>query len=477
MKSYLAPFLLLAFFSVPVFSQNDLRRDSVPPTNMVFMVVDEEASFPGGSRGIERFLRKNFVYPEEAWGKAQTGPLRFYVRQDGVACGLQQGSMSPELYRELRRVFGLMPLWTPATVSGRPVNSAVSMDMLLYDAGSGLPFHIVEAMKEVHGYLDTGRKYRHGADAEEASKAIAGLEDIVAYAAENVEAATALARWEMALGRKTEAVGTAGKCARTYHSNRGRMQADAIVAGLQGTTVYDGRKDICAAMTCALLCAAAEDRRSEKAFRRTLDIIDGRIRLQDVNTPDNRPVNGEYRKLMEEKLALVMRPGTGGVALNEEDRHEIAEARTYGGMMRVIDKKVNDGKISNARVLQITRQMEDIKSLYGKEPEMGKDSLNLYGLRALTLYLSQGIEAQRQYMDSLSGQSKELKKYFEKMSENMRKHEAELSDRAAVIRSLACFAPINEEGDSKEEKKRRAKEFYRYRDAVKETYPLEWLWK
>ena len=51
-----------------------------------------------------------------------------------------------------------------------------------------------------------------------------------------------------------------------------------------------------------------------------------------------------------------------------------------------------------------------------------------------------------------------------------------LDNRRAVIRCLAEYAPIVEEGESKVERKQRAQEFYRYRNAVKSVYPLEWLW-
>ena len=127
----------------------------------------------------------------------------------------------------------------------------------------------------------------------------------------------------------------------------------------------------------------------------------------------------------------------------------------------VIDQKVKEGKINNARIQQIDTQMGDIEKKYDPYARLNnKDMLNLYGLYALTLYLSEGMDAQQQYMDSLSLQSKKLKSYFKKMSKKMEKHQAELSDREAVIRSLACLAPINQKDETPSERKQKAKEFF-----------------
>ena len=487
-------------FIVSAFSQDELNRDSVPPAYSIFTTAEELPYFPGGMNRLNAFFRKHFVFPAEAWKNGKrAGVMQFVVRADGVACGLVQGNMHPALYEELKRVFRIMPLWYPATMGGRPVNVIYSIDMPLYDyKNTKLPFHVLDLMKK--NRMEENKEYNNGLDAEATMRMTKAGQFIVETTPENVMVASPLSRLLGAQGLWNEAVSVADSCARRYKMKldikntpfsadeytgndefiRTAMEA-ANRAINKGEGVvnydYDGRLDIHAALTYALVCdAAGRDSLRTEAYAYALDVIDGRIKQQDVKTSQKRPANGEYRNLMKEKLALVMRPGTGGVDLREEDRQDIVEAHTYGDIMDVIDRKIKEGKISNARVLQITGQLNELDRVQ-KIYDMGKDSLNLYGLRALTLYLHQGMDAQRQYMDSLSGQSKELKEYFSKMSENMRKHEAELSDRAAVIRSLACFAPINEEDDSKEEKKRRAKEFYRYRDAVKETYPLEWLWK
>ena len=502
---------LFLSLALPAFAQDDWKRDSIPPE--IYTSADYIPEYPGGWEALDAFFKRNFVYPAKAWREEErhgNGVLRFIVRADGVACGLQQDGMHPALYAELNRVFHLMPRWKPATKDGKPVDVGYNLSsatLALYDQlGTELPFHIVSAMKGLKRYTDENKRYDSGLDAEDLGEVTAKAAYIAGMAPENVELVSPLTRLLAAQGDMNRAMAMADTCARIYHAKDYDITADTMSITKddidketdkrtqlykalsyyftreekEGRIIkggYDGKDDMHAALTYAWICdAAVGGQRADSAYRHVLEVIDGRIEHQDVRIPARYRENGEYKNLMKEKLALVMKPGTGGVDLREEDRHEIMESYNYNDAMRVIDRKIKEGKINNARILQITKQLSEIRRSMN-DHRMGKDSLNLYGLRALTLYLHQGMDAQRRYMDSVSGQSKELKEYFGKMSKNMQKHEAELSDRAAVLHCLACFAPINEEGDSKEEKKRRAKEFYRYRDAVKEVYPLEWLWK
>ena len=503
-------FIVGLFLPILAFAQDDWKRDSIPPE--IYTNADYIPEYPGGWEALDAFFKRNFVYPAKAWREEErhgNGVLRFIVRADGVACGLQQDGMHPALYAELNRVFHLMPRWKPATKDGKPVDVGYNLSsatLALYDQlGTELPFHIVSAMKGLKRYTDENKRYDGGLDAEDLGEVTAKAAYIAGMAPENVELVSPLTRLLAAQGDMNRAMAMADTCARIYHAKDYNMEVDTTSVTMDDVEketdertqlykfltyyftrnqaegrmlkAYDGKDDMHAALTYAWICDAADDgQRADSAYRHALEVIDGRIVEQDVRMPSKYQENEKYLNLMKEKLALTMNPRTGGVQLLESDRHDIEETHTYQDAMRVIDRKIKEGKISNARILQITKQLSEIRRSMN-DHRMGKDSLNLYGLRALTLYLSQGMDAQLQYMDSLSGQSKELKEYFGKMSENMREHKAELSNRTAVIRSLACFAPINEEGDSKEEKKRRANEFYRYRDAVKEVYPLEWLWK
>ena len=479
-------FTFLALFLVnPLQAQDDWKRDSVPPSKVIYTKADENPLFPGGSAGFSRFMRENYVCPREVY-KVQTvkgkEPLRFVVRKDGVACGLQQGDMPDVLYKEWLRLFHLMPRWMPAKVNGRPVDMACEFYVHMSETSdSGLPYHLDPIWKDVRKEVEYGTVYKKGMERAEADSLIAKLSSIASYEPGHVGSSTALAGLLASEGQVYKSVLVAKACAESYHKDVENtlmdLKFDKSMAALFVGNGFDCRDDLRASLSYLSACEyAGDDTLVRKAYAFVSDVIN---LVMDFKYIDKKATwsNEEYRRLMREKIYIALHERNTSVNLDDADRKEIMEGRTLIGMTRVIDKEIAQGNISNARILQITKELKELEKRAIFRDSMGKDSLNLYGQRALTLYLSQGMDAQRQYMDSLSGQSKELKKYFSKMSENIRKHEAELSDRAAVIRSLACFAPINEEGDSKEEKKRRAKEFYKYRDAVAAVYPLEWLWK
>ena len=82
-----------------------MNRDSVPPANTIVDQVDELPMYPGGYQALAAFFRKNFIYPAEAWQQSDKyeDVLRFVIRADGVACGLQKVHMHPALYEEVKR--------------------------------------------------------------------------------------------------------------------------------------------------------------------------------------------------------------------------------------------------------------------------------------------------------------------------------------------------------------------------------------
>lgn len=488
---------LLLLCAVQSFGQ-DLNRDSIPPANTIITDPDEMPEYPGDYYALNAFLRQHLVFPADAWraGEREPGALRFIIRADGVACGLRQSGMHPSLYRELKRVFALMPRWIPARKDGRPVNvdyTIPTAPIHLYDYwDTAMPYHVADAMQKIKRYTNENKDLRSGLTPEEAQMLCEQAEAIVHFTPENVAVASTLARLLMAQERQQEAIAVADTCTSRYQL-KARVLTDSDYEGYpeefarlfkameaEGnyfTPGYDGKDNIHAVLTFALVCSASGDNSLAcQAYRQVQEVITDRMIYQDISKPTQDHPNYMYRQLMNEKIYLAL--ASRGNTMGRSDIKDLMETYTYGDAMRVIDQKVKEGKINNARIQQIDIQMEDMEKSPSCYAHLGnKDMLNLYGLYALTLYLSEGPDAQRQYMDSLSQQSKKLKSYFKKMSKKMEKHRAELSDREAVIRSLACLAPINPKDETPSERKQKAKDFFRYRDAVKDVYPLEWLWK
>ena len=167
--------------------------------------------------------------------------------------------------------------------------------------------------------------------------------------------------------------------------------------------------------------------------------------------------------------------------LNSADRDNIYQHGWVSSKtMNEIDEAMKTGKLDSPRLRQINRQLKEIEEERKKNPPMGKDSLYLYGLRTMVIDLAKGQEAVNRYVDSVQqckSAGAELKSYLSELKEKRQEYASELEDREAVVRNLASYAPINKEGESKTERKQRATEFYKLRDAIKAVYPLEWLWK
>lgn len=152
MKHILSISIVALLLAVPMRGQ-DLNRDSVPVISM-YKHIDEMPEFPGGEEKLRWFVKKNLIYPIEAWNDTnykKNPPLHFIVRKDGVACGLQLQDAHPSLYKEWKRLFDMMPLWTPAKNKRVPFDVEHTLYDMSCDDKTNLPFHIVRLMKEISG--------------------------------------------------------------------------------------------------------------------------------------------------------------------------------------------------------------------------------------------------------------------------------------------------------------------------------------
>jgi protein TonB len=99
----------------------------------IFLVVEEQASFPGGGEAWGNFLRKNLKYPRQATRMDIDGRvfLSFVVDQSGkisdirVARGIGGGCDE-----EAVRVLENSPRWSPGMQRGRAVKSRMSLQIV-----------------------------------------------------------------------------------------------------------------------------------------------------------------------------------------------------------------------------------------------------------------------------------------------------------------------------------------------------------
>lgn len=494
MKSFLLICTTLLLMAVPLHSQ-DLNRDSVPNIHVYTKNIGEIPIFPGGRSGLQRFVAKHFVYPAEAWqdtsSQYSNDLLSFVVRRDGVACGLKGDKMHPAVYKEWQRLFSFMPLWEPATIRGMPVDVRMGKRVFLTSRHTGFPFSVDRMVKALGSTIDQNRNYRKGIVKESAESMAMRMREIVDITPENVEVASPLARLNVSLGRYDEAVDVAGKSlkgiTRLVEKMKKRKEEDPwfyAQPNLILPTNSDGQYYIDAALVYALVCdAAGLENETEEAYRHALDVIDERIYLKDVRKRNNRDNNNLYRSLAIEKRDLaVLNSRTSGNQLNRSEREDVYRHGWVGGEnMDKIDKAMKEGKVDNPRLRQISTHMKEIEeeSRY-RQRSIGKDSLYLYGLRAMVLELSGGQQAVEQYIEYIHQREdvgKKLKSYMAKLAEKRQQHAETLENREMIVHSLASLAPVSEEGTNRKERKQEAKEFYKYRDAMADVYPLEWLWK
>jgi len=89
--------------------------------NRTFTKVEIESGYPGGPTAWQRFLNRNFHYPEvDAQG---TVVVQFIVDKDGNVSEVEAISGPEELRPEAVRVIKKSGKWTPAIQNGRQVKS------------------------------------------------------------------------------------------------------------------------------------------------------------------------------------------------------------------------------------------------------------------------------------------------------------------------------------------------------------------
>ena len=88
-------------------------------------VAQVQPQFPGGEDSLKNFLKSNLVYPENAkqnhiQGRVYVG---FMVDRTGkIVKPRILSSASADLDAEALRVVGMMPLWTPGSAGGTPID-------------------------------------------------------------------------------------------------------------------------------------------------------------------------------------------------------------------------------------------------------------------------------------------------------------------------------------------------------------------
>jgi len=110
MKQF-ALILLLISFAVSAEAQDTI------------LFADTEPEYPGGIEAMNKFIKTNIFYPEEAKKNGEQGNVyvEFVVNASGSVTDVKVvKSVSPLLDAEAVRVISMMPNWKPGTHDGKP---------------------------------------------------------------------------------------------------------------------------------------------------------------------------------------------------------------------------------------------------------------------------------------------------------------------------------------------------------------------
>ncbi|MCQ2311439.1 MAG: energy transducer TonB [Paludibacteraceae bacterium] len=92
--------------------------------NVVFVIVENNPEFPGGTAAMMKYLSENIKYPVIAQENGIQGRVicQFVVNKDGSIVDINVvRSVDPSLDKEAIRVIKSMPKWKPGMQRGKPV--------------------------------------------------------------------------------------------------------------------------------------------------------------------------------------------------------------------------------------------------------------------------------------------------------------------------------------------------------------------
>ncbi|MDD3788470.1 MAG: M56 family metallopeptidase [Petrimonas sp.] len=114
----------------PAYSKS---REEMKNTNEVFVVVEKQPEFPGGTQALMKFINENVNYPREAQENGIQGRpiVNFIVEKDGTINDVKiVRSVDPLLDAEALRVAESMPKWSPGKQKGQPVRVRYTLPLV-----------------------------------------------------------------------------------------------------------------------------------------------------------------------------------------------------------------------------------------------------------------------------------------------------------------------------------------------------------
>lgn len=110
----------LGCFIRPVYGPINIKKEVI-----IYDVVSEMPSFPGGEKAMVQYFNSNLVFPKDSAEKGITGRVMvtFIVRPDGSLDNIKvTKGIAPNIDKEATRLVEKMPKWHPGKQHGVPVD-------------------------------------------------------------------------------------------------------------------------------------------------------------------------------------------------------------------------------------------------------------------------------------------------------------------------------------------------------------------
>ena len=472
MKKYICSLLALMFATFPLLAQ--------------MQICPDPDVCPEIFGGIDKYLAKNFKYPYKALKEAGRKPWIFIectITSDGQVIDLKTpDSTHPALKKELERVLGESK-WLPAIKGSEPVNVRYKTSLMLTESWGGLPYGVRSYLKDADKSISTIKWTLPSSD-DDLEKFENTLEEAseVSYST-RPRYPIAYATMETAIGGKDKAIAAIDSCWSYYH-----FIPMKPLDGPWGLKLprdkragHNNRTEVWLAVMRSMIHQYNSSEMADSAYVDALTLINRKIIDGDMSEPLSENKKAEIeRNILRMKKDMVndfvrsdmVSTNTPGEVFIERDFNLNEAVKTLAYFNK---KGITNGAITNhASVSQLTQMIQDeYNALNSSKKATSKEKLNLFGAKALAIWMQSGDEGLNQYFAMIRGgePSKQLLKYIDKMEKNKAKNAELLADRQAVLQSLVCLAPT---ADTPEDE---VKAFHARRKAVADVFPLSWLAK
>ncbi len=430
--------------SEPAYARNLYVYDR-PPREAVFI-----GNFGGN---VEKYINKNFVYPPDAWRsqKWNEAEVSVLVRVDGKVEEFyienNKEKPHPLLVAEMERVIDGM-VWCPGYVVDTPVNSYHTFRFPLAIQYPKYNYHIPTGMKDrfekawhyaCRWSMDDNRSVP---DEQEEQEALRAMEKNGILFSDSPQILSGLVRVLCSENRTGQALLFIDNGFEEYQKKY-RTYTDTITGiniKMDPADDYSGRSEAWLAALRAVMHDYAASGPVDSLYDAAIGLIDDRI-IDEFIYP----------------CFYYSYPFDYGCNMKGVSR-DLANMKNY---LRF--HPTDDATLKEVRELE--------KSILQGEYAKNSDQLNLFGAKAMMIWLRGGDEAFRSYLAQLrSGKlTGKLKKYLDRLEKKYNANSGLLSDHRGVVTAMACFVPSDFPTDPDRHT------FYARRRAIAEVFPICWL--